>query len=466
MEIKTLLKKCGLVNKEISGNVLGISTNSKDVKDKIFLAIKGLKYDGHDYIEEALKNGALAVISERENKFSKKIILTKNTRFVFSKLASIFYNYDPEKMICIGITGTNGKTTSSYMLKNMLAHLGIEVGIIGTIGSNFGNHQFETNLTTPDASDIHKILHKMESLGCKTCVMEASSHAIAQFRVAHIDFKCSIFTNLSQDHLDYHKNMEEYFKTKAKIFSKKNISIINTDCRWGKILSENLNNKITFGTQNQDVVIKNIKPSIDKTQFEIHFKNKIYKKTINLTGAYNATNFAGCFAACVSLGHRPEDILGVNIEQVPGRMELFLKNNVYFFIDYSHTEDALRAALKSLNEVKRKKIITVFGCGGDRDIGKRTKMARVSEVLSDYTIVTSDNPRYEDPLSIMENIKSGFSSLENVEFIESRRMAIKRAVNLAKQDDIVLVAGKGHESYQSVKGKKIELNDKAVILDE
>ena len=396
MELRSLLEKCGLRSLDIS-NIEGITVNSKDAKNKLFVAIKGLNQDGHDYIEEALQNGALAVVAQKTNFKHSKIILVKDTPAMLSKLSSIYYQYDPTKMICVGITGTNGKTTLSYMLENILTYLGVKVGVIGTIDSHYKNHKFESTLTTPDAITLHKILNAIQKLGGNTCVMEVSSHAIIQSRVSSIIFNCALFTNLTADHLDYHKDMDDYFGAKKKLFSSNNLSIINTDCQWGRKLSNTLSNKITYGTKDQDVVVTNVKSHITYVQFDILYKNTTYKKKINMAGKHNAINFAGSFATCVGLGYKPEEILKANINPVPGRMELVTKNEVYCFVDYSHTEDALLSALKSLNEIKpvNSKIITVFGCGGGRDRDKRPKMAKVSESFSDYVIVTSDNPRFE-----------------------------------------------------------------------
>ena len=461
MNISDLLQKCGLKTNGLTGNIKGISTNSKKTKDCLFVAIKGLNHDGHNYIDEAIKNGALAVVAENSN------IIANNTSVMLSKLASVYYKYDPRKMTCIGITGTNAKTTTSYMLANILSYLGIKVGVIGTIGSHYKSFKFKNNLTTPDAITLHKILNKIEKLGGDTCIMEVSSHAIVQSRVSAIKFQCSIFTNLTAEHLDYHKNIDEYFNIKSQIFFNSNLSVICTDCKWGMKLAKMVNNKIiTYGTKNADVMVSNIKSQMQGIEFDIVYSNLSYKIKLNMVGKYNAINFAGCFAACVGLGHDPKDILRATIQPVPGRMELVVNRGIHCFVDYSHTEDALSKALGAINEIKRARIITVFGCGGGRDKEKRPKMAKVAQSLSDYVIVTSDNPRFEKEEDIINQVKSGFTkNFKEVEFIPDRGQAIERALELANQNDIVLVAGKGHEQYQIIEDKKISFCDKTKILN-
>lgn len=454
----------------------------KVIKNSLFVAIKGFNFDGHNFVMEAIAKGAKAVVIEDNSKVSNDYLIHQNvtkilvsdSRKALAILSKNFFNNPSEKIKVIGITGTNGKTSITYIIKSILDYSGKKTGLIGTIANYIGEQKLPSEKTTPESVELNQILNQMVNENCQFCVMEVSSHSLELNRVYGINFHAGVFTNLTQDHLDFHKTMENYFLAKKKLFDSLNenaFAIINFDDEYGrKIISDTKAKVISYGSsENVDFRFINPKYSFDQIEFEILYKGKTYPVQTNLTGTFNVYNLTAAIATCVNLGIEIEQIQEAvrNISRVPGRFELVGNYPVKVIVDYAHTSDALvnvlqtiRLILKSNNS--KSKIITVFGAGGDRDRTKRPKMGRVVEELSDFAIITSDNPRNEELSQIFNDILSGINDKSRFQVIDDREMAIRKAIQMAEDGDIVLVAGKGHEAYQLVKGQKIPFDDREV----
>ena len=458
--------------------VKGISCNSKDVLDGyVFVAIRGNREDGHKFIKEAINKGARVVIIQSteyrvQSTEEALFILVKDTRKALATLATEFYGNPSRKIKVIGITGTNGKTTASYLLEELLKKARFLPAVIGTINYRFKDKIIPAKNTTPGPIELQSLLAGMLKEGINYCIMEVSSHALDQERTEGIDFHSAIFTNLTQDHLDYHKTLENYFQAKAKLFkdiSPSSFVVINNDDRYGRRLKRlTCAEVITYGIKNKaDVVAGDIRFDIKHTEFRlVSFKGEIDFKT-KLIGRHNVYNILATVAWALRGGI---DLFTIKsaIEEfslVPGRLERIDSDRRFsIFVDYAHTEDALRNIILTLRQLSHKRIIVVFGCGGERDKTKRPKMGRTVSELSDYAIITNDNPRSEDPSEIIQDIKKGIRK-RNFCVIPDRLRAIKRALSLAKSGDIVLVAGKGHENYQILKDRRIHFDDCETIRE-
>ncbi len=453
-----------------------ITSDSRSVKDRsLFVAIKGLTTDGHKYIQEAVSKGAAAVIIDEDilpDKFYLNSgcvkILVEESRDALARTADMFYGKPSSKMNLIGITGTKGKTTSTFFIKNILEENGYKSGLIGTINNYIGDEILYTKFTTPEAEKVNELLAEMVRKNCSHCVMEVSSHALEMKRVAYLDFDIAIFSNITSDHLDFHHSFENYLKAKKKLFDnlKPDAKILYNidDKNYSALIGDAANEKFSYGMNKEsDFRIKDISFDLNGTEFKIEHKKKIYDLKTKLIGKFNAYNAAAAFATGVMLGLKPEEASAAieSTPQVPGRFEVISRGEKKVIIDYSHTADSLEQALQALNEIRNddRKIYTVFGCGGDRDKFKRPVMGEIAERLSDVVCVTSDNPRTEDPFDIIEDIKKGFKGNEYKE-IEDREEAIKTAICDSEQDAVVLIAGKGHETYQEINGVRHHFSDK------
>ena len=476
MRLKDLIVDLKL-QQEIDNNpeISSITNDSrKAVKGSLFIAISGYKDEGMKYIGDAIKRGAVAVIAE--NKYRGKIKKVSSVNYIFVDDAR-YYNLltakrfygDPSKdLILIGVTGTNGKTTITYIIENMLKKAGIKVGVIGTISYRYEAKEIKATNTTPDAIEIQSMLKEMKDNRITHVVMEVSSHALYMKRVMPEDYRYAIFTNLSQDHLDFHMDMESYFQAKSLLFKrlKKDAkAIINIDDNYGKRLLEMTKAEvITYGlSENSNIRGDVLSLKVDGTKFMINDK-EFYTK---LVGTHNVYNILASYAVVKDIGvdRRTIEESILNIDSAPGRFERISNSKGYnVFVDYAHTPDALDHMLDTVNRFKTGRIITVFGCGGDRDRGKRPLMGRVVEEKSDIAIVTSDNPRSEDPIKIIEEIKTGLSKNNHI-IIPDRKEAIYRAIEIAKKNDIVLIAGKGHEDYQILKDRTIHFDDREVASE-
>lgn len=462
--MKSLLKKIG-------HNLSDISNDSRKVKkNSLFLAYPGIHSDGRSYIAEALKKGAKAIFYEKKNFTWQKSwdvahFAFNNLKNKEGEIAHIFFNEPSKQIHTIGITGTNGKTSCAFWVTEIQNLLGKKTGIIGTLG--YGHKKLKLHAyTTPDAITNHRILKKFKTNKIKSVVMEVSSHALSQGRVNGILFDVGVFTNLSRDHLDYHLNFKNYFNEKRKLFnfSSLKIAVINIDDAYGKKLNlsliKNKTKVLTYGINGGDVKATEIQYSTSSTEFKLIFKKEIYKVKVPVVGEFNVYNVLAVTSALIASGYSIQKIVKQigYISQVPGRMEkLGTKKTPKIFIDYAHTPDALRKVLKTLKYRTNGKLICVFGCGGNRDPGKREGMAKAASELADTNFITSDNPRNENPEQIISEISKYMKKPHIVEI--DRHKAIAKAIKLAKKEDIVLIAGKGHETYQEIEGVKYPFSD-------
>lgn len=478
---KTVILKNRLPRNILNTDINALAINSKLVKEGcLFFCLSGAHHKGKDFIDEAYLNGAKAVITEGSIKVKSPVIVirVKDVIRCLGSLAGEFYNHPSDNLDITAVTGTNGKTTVAFAIENILKTFRKKTGVIGTVNYRFGNHVFDAPNTTPDIITISDLLRQMVEEKVKFLVMEISSHALAQRRIEGLKFNRAVFTNLSQDHFDYHKTKKNYFLAKSILFTdylkSGGCAIINTDDDYGRrltgLIKKNKNNKtriITYGIKNKaDIRAKDISFNRDGCRFRAEgLKHKFTLET-NLIGIFNVYNVLASIALSLTLDIPQECIIkGLRDVYVPGRLERIIskQKGMNIFVDYAHTEDGLRNALLSLNRLKGNgKLIVVFGCGGDRDKGKRPKMGRVASELADFAVITSDNPRSEDPREIISHIKIGIDKKNYIDIVD-RRDAIKKAIDMAGSTDIVLVAGKGHEDYQFIKDKKLAFNDRLVI---
>ncbi|RDY23847.1 UDP-N-acetylmuramoyl-L-alanyl-D-glutamate--2,6-diaminopimelate ligase [Romboutsia maritimum] len=464
---------------EADRDITDINYDSRQVKEgSLFICIKGFNIDGHKFIQEALERGAKAFLVEEDiNIQSKKnitVIKVKDTRMSMSKVASNFYENPSDKISIIGVTGTNGKTTITTLLKQILG-INNKVGMIGTIKIDDGNRSIESQNTTPESIDLQKYINKMVQNKCRYCSMEVSSHSLVLGRVEDIDFKVGVFTNLTPEHLDFHKNIDEYRKAKELLFFKTKVAnIINIDDLNGQIILSNIKNLrtkcYTYGINNKsDFMAKDINLHYDSVSYTLVTPTYEEKINIPLPGKFTIYNTLAVISVCYIL-NISIDIIKEGLENtsgVEGRLEN-IKNDlgISVIVDYAHTPDALKNILSTVREFSKGKIITVFGCGGDRDKTKRPIMGNISQEYSDILIITSDNPRNENPIKIIEEIMSGINKdKENYMIIEDRKQAIKRAINIAKPKDIVIIAGKGHENYQIIGDVKYYFDDREIARE-
>ena len=479
---KILMNLLKNVSEELlNHNVSGISGNSKNIKhDYIYVAIKGKRFDGADFIQEARENGAFLVITNKSN--DTNIISTNkiSTRLIYSELLASFYEKQPKEII--GVTGTNGKTSTVEFCRQLWVQVGWKAASMGTLGikiENTLNKSYQKssnqNLTTFDPSELYKELYSLENKKISHLALEASSHGLDQFRLDGVKFSGAIFTNLSHDHLDYHKNIENYFLSKKRLFTQvlqNNSAIaINIDNDFGKrLFSEIKNNKhiiITFGQcLESNIKIKSIKQNNQTIDLILEYKDKVYNSTIGMIGKFQAYNVVAAASICIALGIDPNLIFKSisYLKPARGRMEIIsaTHNGSMIIIDYAHTPEALNYVLNSIKEISKGKIITLFGCGGDRDKDKRKTMGELAKKFSDLVIVTDDNPRSESPSGIRKDILKG---CPNAEEIPDRNKAINYAITKLHRNDFLLIAGKGHETSQTIGMETLPFDDYTVAKE-
>ena len=457
-----------------------LSLNSKQIsKNTVFIAYPGNKHDGREFIQEAIENGAAGIIFESKN-FKKNLNLSipnisiSDLRNKLAAISSQFYEYPSKKISIIGITGTNGKTTSAYWLSQCLNHLKIKTAFIGTLGYGDLKKLKKSQNTTPSAIDLQRSIKEIYKKKYKYVAMEVSSHGIKEQRINNIEFKQRLFTNLSRDHLDYHKTMSEYAEVKKKfMLSEKNGNIIvNIDDKVGQSIFNNSvlpdNKKVSFSIYKKSKIqATNIRQDHNNLSFDLNYYGKSFPVRLKLIGIFNIYNVLGVIGCLSTMGFEVNQIINSlkKIKQVPGRTEFIKKSKDLpsVMIDYAHTADALENILKSIKNNSFKKIILVFGCGGDRDKGKRKEMAKIAEEYADHSLITSDNSRNENPKDIIEDISKHFDQ-EPIKIID-RKEAICEAIKMADKEDLVVIAGKGHEEYQEIGNKKIYFSDKKVVGD-
>lgn len=479
MELTALLNSVNVVQVlgEVQRQDVGsIEYDSRKVKkNSIFVAIKGFNTDGHKFIVESINKGAIAVIVEDDSAVPVEIfthskaakILVKNSRIALAELSKGFYKNPSLKIKLVGITGTNGKTTTAFYLKHIFENTGHKSGLIGTIANYIGDEVLDSKLTTPESNDLNEYFQRMISKNCTHAVMEASSHSLMLNRVYGLEFNCAVFTNITSDHLDFHGTFENYFNAKKTLFDNldsNSFAVINADdLNAAKITANSKAQISTYGkSKSVDYKIYDIRFDLNGTSFKIKNNNNDYSINTSLIGTFNAYNATAAFAAARALEIDAEDIVK-SIEttpQVPGRFEVIGKGAKKVIVDYSHTADSLKQALSAIREIVKteKKVITIFGCGGDRDKTKRPEMGKIASELSDEIIITSDNPRTENPFKIIEDIKLGIIK-KNFKVIENREEAIALTVSSSPEDSVILIAGKGHETYQEINGIRNHFSD-------
>lgn len=441
-----------------------IKVNSKKIrKGDTFIAIKGVDKDGHDYINEAIKNGASKIVCEHGS-YDADTILVDNTREYLSNYLHHKYGYIFEKIKLIGITGTNGKTTSAYFTYQLLLNMGVNTAYIGTIGFYINNKVKKTNNTTPDLFDLYKMFTECYNKGINVIVMEVSSHSLTIGRCSGLKFDITAFTNITQDHLDVHKNFENYIKAKQILFTMNKSctpSIINADDVNYKHFMIN-SNTITYGINGNEYKLLNYTNSINFSSFSIMYNNKIYKINKEFYGLYNIYNYILALAISNQFTNNLDKLIQIKLDMPPGRFETIKHNSNIIIIDYAHTPDGIKKILNTVREFKKGRIITLFGCRGNRDKSKRKIMGNYASKLSDYVFITTDNSNNESNESIAKDILVGIKK-DNYEIIHNRKKAIKKAFNMLVENDILLLLGKGPETYQVINGKKVPHNDKKEI---
>lgn len=462
-------------NKNI--DITNIENDSRKVqKGNMFIAEKGYTVNGHDYIENAIENGASAVVVEKDMEVNNNITLikVKNTTEAMAKFSSNFYRSPWEKLKLIGITGTNGKTSTTYLLKSILDKVNQNTGLIGTNGAVVNKEIIEIPNTTPNSLTIHRILHKMIEGKIENCIMEVSSHALDLDRVKYMDFDVGIFTNLSKEHLDYHETMEKYFNSKLKLFLKtKKHNIINIDDEYGEKITHMVKDRIgllTYGIKNKaDIYARDIEFMMSKVSFTLNTPKGKRKITLNTPGEFSVYNALAAASAAYVYDIDLDNIkLGLeSLEGVKGRFEVVPTNKDYtVIIDFAHTAGGLEEVLTAIDKFAKGRKIVVFGAGGNRDKTKRPEMGETVGKHADISIVTSDNPRFEEPELIIDDVIKGTVKAKGdyVKIID-RKEAIKYALDNAKKDDVILLAGKGHETYTIIKDEKIPFDEREIVLN-
>ncbi len=464
MELETME-----TNADLQTQILGVKNDSRAIRPgDLFVAISGAQQDGHLYIPAALERGASAVVSERPLGQSVPHVVVPDSKVALSKLASAFFGHPSRKMRMIGVTGTNGKTTTTHIIRSLLSPDG-PVGLIGTNHVLIGEEELPAIRTTPDAVELHGLFAKMVERGCRFCVMEVSSHALDQCRVAGIEYDIAVFTNLTRDHLDYHYNLESYFQAKRTLFSQCARAVINYDDAFGLRLIEGATCPVTTYSVTHDagdVVAKNVDLTPSGVEFVAVRGLELSRMHWGTPGLFSVYNALAATATALELGLSLPVISGrlKTAPPVMGRMEVVkVPADFTVLIDYAHSPDSLENALSAVRKSTPGRVIAVFGCGGDRDVGKRPEMGRVAAQLADVVVVTSDNPRSEPPSRIIEDIVAGMQNRRHVHVLENRVEAIHEALGLAGPGDVVILCGKGHETYQEVLGEHYPMDEREIV---
>lgn len=471
MKLSEILKGIDIIGSYSDTDVLDVTQDSRLVKQgSLFVCVKGNTFDGHSVAQEMIERGAAAVVTERDLGLDKQVMVS-DTRAVFSSVCANFFGNPADKLKLIGLTGTNGKTTTTFLIKQILENTGKKVGLIGTVQNMIGQEIFPAKYTTPDPYELQGLFRKMVNAGCEYCVMEVSSQALAQGRVNGLRFYIGAFTNLTQDHLDYHKTWDNYFRSKRVLFENSEIAVTNADDENGLKIVENLPCKtVTYAvnTNNADYCAKNVRFRSNGVEYEL-VSDFIGRVTCPIPGRFSVYNSLCAAAVSLSIGIDYKDVISAISKSngVKGRIEVVPTNTDYtVIIDYAHSPDGLENIITSLREIADNRVVTVFGCGGDRDKTKRPKMGRIAAELSDFCVVTSDNPRSENPTEIIKDILEGMKDISTpYTVVENRKEAIKWAMDNAQKDDIILLAGKGHETYQILPTGTIHFDEREVIAE-
>lgn len=476
--LKDILYKVSLISTkgDMEITINNLVFNSRQVKEgDLFVAMRGTQVDGHDFIDKALEGNASCVVCEdlpvdlKENVTYVQVV---DTAKALGMMAANFYNHPSSKLTLVAVTGTNGKTTMVTLLHQLFSEMGYQAGLLSTVENRINDTILPATHTTPDAISINQILHQMLDAGCTHCFMEASSHAIVQERTAGLSFAGAIFTNISHDHLDYHKTFDEYIKAKKKLFDElpsNAFALINADDKRGLVMVQNTKaKKHSYALKYpSDYKAKIINNTLHGLELEINQQSVWFR----LTGEFNAYNLLGVYAAAMLMGEEEEEVLRQlsQLKGAQGRFEQVFYRDITAIVDYAHTPDALENVLKTIQKLRTggEKLITVVGCGGNRDKTKRPVMAKIATQNSDKVILTSDNPRNEEPMDILRDMEAGINpvDLRKTLTITERREAIKAACGMASKGDIILIAGKGHETYQEIKGVKHPFDDREIVKE-
>ncbi|MEH7247051.1 UDP-N-acetylmuramoyl-L-alanyl-D-glutamate--2,6-diaminopimelate ligase [Neobacillus niacini] len=481
MKLQNLLQQLHLLvpYQGINPEITSIENDNRKVQQgSLFICIKGYTVDGHDFAESAVKSGAAAVLAERELALSVPVIIVNDTTRAMAVLADAFYNHPTKSLHLIGITGTNGKTTTSHLIEKIFSDVNRSTGLIGTMYTKIGDQKFETKNTTPESLVLQKGFHQMLEAGVDTAIMEVSSHALHMGRVHGCDYDIAVFTNLTQDHLDYHKTMDDYMHAKGLLFSqlgntfdanKPKFAVLNADDSASELYRKSTAaHVVTYGIDHEaDFHARNIQMTSAGTSFEIVIKEKVYPINIQLIGKFSVYNVLASIATAFISRIPMEDIIESieSVKGVDGRFELVNAGQEFtVIVDYAHTPDSLENVLKTVQSFAKKRIYVIVGCGGDRDKTKRPLMAEIACRYATDPIFTSDNPRSEDPLAILKEMEDGVMGKSYIT-IPDRKEAIRAAINQADAGDVILVAGKGHETYQIIGSKVYDFDDRVVARE-
>lgn len=462
--------------------IVKIEYDSKKIKtNDVFVAIRGFDKDGNDFIDEAIQNGAVAIIydfdseniEEKIKKYEGKVtfVKTNNARISLATISAAFYDYPARKLKLIGVTGTKGKTTTVYMIREILKAAGKKVGMIGTIYNEYGNVKIESDRTSPESLDLHKLLKDMVDNDIEYVVMEVSSHALALDRVFGLKFLIGIFTNLSQEHLDFHETMDNYLEAKVKLLQNSDFVLVNGDDIYAPKIAKMIDKKIaTYGLDNAvNITATDIRINSNYVEFKMYVNKILETVRVNIPGRFTVYNSLAAIGATSMLkSQMPEILAGLVNVKVPGRSEVVeIGKSFTVVIDYAHTPSSLEAILSATKKHCKGRVICVFGCGGNRDTTKRAMMGEISGRLANFSVITTDNPRNENPKIIMDQIINGVKSTNGLyKAIENRKEAIKFAMKIAWKNDIIIIAGKGHETYQILKdNKKINFDERKIVME-
>ncbi len=476
MKLSTLVRHLGSMGTYsfCDAEIKGITNDSRKVKPGyLYVAIKGHKTDGHNFIKQSLECGAQAIVSEERFFLDAKIpqIIVRDTRKALSSLSCCFYNNPSQKINVVGVTGTNGKTTTTYLTKSIIEKAGYKAGLIGTINYQIGEKIIPAQETTPESVELQKLIAEMVAAKIKFAVMEVSSHSAVQHRIEDINFKTAVYTNLTTEHMDYHKTISNYLNAKLKLFKnlpRDSFAVLNADDEFSNYFADRTSAKVLwYGIKNKaDVNAEIYRETINSILIKLNFSGKEIDMKIPFVGLHNAYNVLASAASAISLGFEL-DVIRSGIEAasaVPGRLENVPCSRGYkIVVDYAHTPHALETVLQALKNLVKGRIILVFGCGGDRDKEKRPKMGRIADEKSDIFWLTNDNPRSEEPLDIIDDIKAGIKPGRSFHIQTNRHKAIADALSEAKDGDLVLIAGKGHEKYQIIKDTITPFDDREVV---
>lgn len=478
MNLQRLLRGVGSLSStgRIDKDIAGVASDSRAVEPGYaFVCYEGVNVDGHTFIPQAVQNGATTIIGEKPQPVPPGVtyIQTSNGRIAFSLIAANWYGNPADRLKLIGITGTNGKTSTAHLAHSIFEAAGLKSGFMGTVGTSYADVFVEPTITTLEPLTLHELFRDIADSGVEYVIMETSSQGLAQHRLAGLTFETAVFTNLTQDHLDYHETMEEYLNAKMTLFQQldpdSGLAVLNADDPASDVIRDKINPpNLTFGVvQPADLSVSNVESTLKRLSFVADTPKGKIAANLRLLGDYNLYNALAAIG--IGLHHNcPIEAIqtGLASTVVPGRFELVDRGQPFaVVVDYAHTPDGLENLLTAARKITRGNLISVFGCGGDRDRGKRPKMGNISATIADYSVITSDNPRTEEPDAILADIVEGLPDGASYDLIQDRRTAIGRAIELAKAGDLVTIAGKGHEPYQEINGVRYDFDDREVAAE-